>query len=170
MNSISQVFEINISTVIISIFLIIMGLKAGYEALEWLCMKFLKIEFKKSRERREEHELLIKTAQGLTDLSKKHDIDVDQSIKHDQIIKNDLDKLTKMFVEKEIDDIRWEILDFASAISSGRNYSKEQFDHVLSIYTKYEKILESNNMDNGLVSTSMEVINEIYKEKLKTGF
>lgn len=170
MDSISQLFEINISTVVISIFIIIIGLKAGYEALEWLCLKFLKIEFKKSREKREEHELLIKTAQGLTDLSKKHDFDVDKSIQHDQVIKNDLDKLTKMFIDKEIDDIRWEILDFASALSSGRNYSKEQFNHVLSLYSKYEQILEDNDMENGLVTTSMEVINDIYKENLKTGF
>lgn len=170
MDSISQLFEINISTVVVSIFIIIIGLKAGYEALEWLCLKFLKIEFKKSREKREEHELLIKTAQGLTDLSKKHDLDVDKSIQHDQVIKNDLDKLTKMFIDKEIDDIRWEILDFASALSSGRNYSKEQFNHVLSLYSKYEQILEDNDMENGLVTTSMEVINDIYKENLKTGF
>jgi len=75
-----------------------------------------------------------------------------------------------MFIDKEIDDQRWEILDFASAISAGRRYSKEQFDHVLSIYEKYERILELHNLSNGQVTTSMEVINEVYKEKLKNGF
>lgn len=170
MDAITQLLKINIPTVVISIFIIIIGLKAGYEALEWLCLKFLKIEFKRSREKREEHELLIKTAHGLTDLSKQRAIDVEQSVTHDKMIKDDLEKLTQMFINKEIDDIRWEVLDFASALSIGRSFSKEQFNHVLSLYSKYEKILEDNNMENGLVTASMEVINEIYKENLKTGF
>lgn len=170
MSAISQIFEINISSVIISIFIIIIGIKVGYEAIEWFCFKFLKIEFKKSRERREEHELLIKTVENVNHLSEQRDIDVEQSIRHDKVIKDDLEKLTKMFIDKEIDDIRWEILDFASALSEGRNYSKEQFDHVLSLHTKYEKIIEDNRRQNGLVSASMEVIYEIYKEKLIKGF
>ena len=47
---------------------------------------------------------------------------------------------------------------------------KEPFDHILKTYQKYEKILEENSMTNGQVQMSMEVINDIYKEKLKNGF
>ena len=75
-----------------------------------------------------------------------------------------------MFLEKQIDDMRYEILNFASALTSGRDYNKEQFDHVLQIHEKYEQILKDNDMSNGQVLMSMEVINEIYKEKLKKGF
>ena len=76
-----------------------------------------------------------------------------------------------MFIEKQIDDMRYEILDFASNISSNRShYSKEQFDHILQIDEKYKKILDENNMENGQVSESMEVIRDIYREKLKNGF
>lgn len=83
---------------------------------------------------------------------------------------NDLKRLTEMFVEKQIDDMRYEILNFASSLSEGREFNKEQFDHILQIHQKYEEILKKHDMTNGQVVMSMEVINEIYKEKLKHGF
>lgn len=91
----------------------------------------------------------------------------------DRVIKdisNSLDKLTDMFVDKNIEDMRWEILNFCSALTSGRKYNKESFNHVIQIHEKYEKILEENNMENGQVTASMEVIMDVYKEKLKNGF
>ena len=51
-----------------------------------------------------------------------------------------------------------------------RQYSKEQFDHIISIDEKYKKILKENDLENGQVTASMEVITGIYKEKLRTGF
>ena len=85
-------------------------------------------------------------------------------------INNSLNKLTTMFVDKEVDDMRWEILNFCSALTSGRQYNKESFDHVIQIHEKYEEILEQYNMENGRVTASMEVIMDVYKEKLKNGF
>lgn len=85
-------------------------------------------------------------------------------------LKGDVKKLTGMFIDKQIDDMRYEILHFASALSGGGEFSKEPFDHILKTYQKYEKILEENHMSNGQVQMSMEVINDIYKEKLKNGF
>lgn len=81
-----------------------------------------------------------------------------------------IENLTSLFISKEIDDMRWEILNFCSALSSGRRYNKESFDHVIQIHEKYEQILEENNMENGRVTASMEVIMDVYKEKLKNGF
>lgn len=170
MSAVAKLSEFNMIDFIIFGSVILFSLTEISKAVLWVVHNLFKLESKNTREKREDHELLIKTVESVTHLSKQRDIDVEQSINHDKVIKNDLEKLTKMFIDKEIDDIRWEILDFASAISEGRKYSKEQFNHVLSIYAKYEKILEANSMENGLVTTSMEVINEIYKEKLKTGF
>ncbi len=85
-------------------------------------------------------------------------------------LKGDVKKLTDMFIDKQIDDMRYEILHFASALSGGGEFSKEPFDHILKTYQKYEKILEENHMSNGQVQMSMDVINDIYKEKLKNGF
>lgn len=99
---------------------------------------------------------------------------IDEGNKHrDEIIdsiSDSLHKLTDMFVDKNVEDMRWEILNFCSALTSGRKYNKESFNHVINVHEKYEKILEENNMENGQVTASMEVIMDVYKEKLKNGF
>lgn len=80
-----------------------------------------------------------------------------------------INNLTDMFVSKEIDDLRFKILDFASSISSGMKYNRESYDHILKIYGKYEKILEEHDMENGLVEESVKYIQSSYQELLKTG-
>ena len=122
------------------------------------------------KQRKADHELLLNTVKNLEELHNKHEEDTKQSIRHDEIIREDLSKLTQLFIEKQIDDIRYEILDFSSALSSGRQYNKEQFDHIIKIHEKYEKILKENGLENGQVTASMQVIMEIYKDKLRTGF
>ena len=74
-----------------------------------------------------------------------------------------------MFLDKEIDDWRWKILDFSSAVSNGRKYSREAFDHIIKIYKKYEKVLKENDMENGLVDESMAFIKRRYQEHLDKG-
>ena len=80
-----------------------------------------------------------------------------------------INNLTDMFVDKEIDDLRFKILDFASSISSGMKYNRESYDHILKIYGKYEHILEEHNMENGLVEESVKYIQSSYQELLKHG-
>lgn len=82
---------------------------------------------------------------------------------------NKINNLTDMFVSKEIDDLRFKILDFASSISSGMKYNRESYDHILKIYGKYEKILEEHGMENGLVEESVKYIQSSYQELLKIG-
>lgn len=122
------------------------------------------------KQRKDDHELLVKTVADLKELHDKHEEDTKQSIRHDEVIREELKTLTKLFIDKQIDDMRYEILDFASSLSSGRKYNKEQFDHILKIDEKYKKILEENGLENGQVSVSVEYINEVYKEKLRNGF
>lgn len=81
-----------------------------------------------------------------------------------------IESISDRLIEKEINDWRYEILDMASAISTGRAYSKEQYDHVIAIHACYEELLEELGRTNGQVDASMEVILETYKEKLKNGF
>lgn len=80
-----------------------------------------------------------------------------------------INNLTDMFVDKEIDDLRYKILDFASSISSGKKFNRESYDHILRIYAKYENILEEHNMENGLVEESVKYIQSSYQEVLKSG-
>lgn len=85
-------------------------------------------------------------------------------------IGSDLKKLTNMFVEKEVTDLRWTIINFATNIAAGKECTQEAYNHCFKTYEKYERILEENGLENGQVEISMEVINESYKEKLKNGF
>ena len=81
------------------------------------------------------------------------------------VINTKIDSVVNMFVQKQINDLRYEILDFGSAVMNGRKYEKEAYDHILEVYNNYEKILHENNMTNGRVTTTMEIINDSYKKK-----
>ena len=100
---------------------------------------------------------------SLVDASKQRDVSVND-------ISNALNKLTTMFVDKEISDYRWEIINFATAISEKKPCNKEAFRHCFATYEKYEKILEENGLENGEVTASMEIISETYKKKMLEGF
>lgn len=86
------------------------------------------------------------------------------------IISDGLKKLTDMFIDKQINDYRWEIINFATAISEKKPCTKDGFKHCFATYEKYEKILEENGLENGEVEISMEIVREGYKKKLSEGF
>ena len=169
MELIERITEINFANWIITAFLLLSIFIAGYEIIG-KASEIIGKPVKYVREKNKIKELTLQNTEQIKELTQKHEDSVNQSIRHDEIIRRDLAKLTKMFVDKQIDDIRYEILDFASSLSAGRQYSKEQFDHIISIDEKYKKILKENDLENGQVTASMEVITGIYKEKLRTGF
>ena len=169
MDAINELLNINFSYVLLSVFVILIGIKAIVSIFEWVINK-LGLETKWMRKRREEHDLLIRTSQNLIALQEKHEKDVKRSDRRDEEISNDIKKLTRMFVDKEIDDMRWEINNFATKVSEGSPCNKDSFTHCIHTYEKYEKILKENGLENGEVEISMELINEAYKQKLKEGF
>lgn len=168
MNEITELTKLDFSSVFLSVFIILIGAKMAFSLLEWVIEK-LGLETKWMRKRREEHDLLIQTSQNLTALQKRHELDMEQSDKRDEEISNDIKKLTQMFVEKEIDDMRWEINNFATNVAEGKPCNKDSFKHCMHIYEKYEEILKENGLENGEVEISMEIIEEAYKQKLKEG-
>ena len=169
MEQIEQFMSIDFSSFFILCFIFMSGV-VGIFTLIGKFSEIIKRPVSWVRKKNEDHELLIKTAQSLNELRVKQEEDTKQSIRHDRMIKEDLEKLTLIIQDKNINDWRYEILDMASAISSGRRYSKEQYDHVIDIHGRYENLLKSLGRTNGQVDASMEVIMESYKEKLKNGF
>ena len=169
MEQIEQFMSIDFSYFFILCFIFMSGV-VGIFTLIGKFSEIIKRPVSWVRKKNEDHELLIKTAQSLNELRVKQEEDTKQSIRHDRMIKEDLEKLTLIIQDKNINDWRYEILDMASAISSGRRYSKEQYDHVIDIHGRYENLLKSLGRTNGQVDASMEVIMESYKEKLKNGF
>lgn len=166
--NIEKLCQLDFAAVIIGVCVIATTVKAIYEFILSVIHTF-GIETRSTKQKREEHELLIKTVQNVDALQVKQDKDNQLAIKHDREIKTDLEELKTMFVEKQIEDIRWELLDFCSALTGGRKYNREAFDHIFRTYQNYEEILEKHNMENGLVSESMKVCEEIYHERLKNG-
>lgn len=161
--------KIDYSSLFISVFVLLIGIKTIVSIFEWIFEK-LGLETKEMRCKREEHELLIQTSQNLIALQEKHKEDVKRSDRRDEEISADIKRLTQMFVDKEIDDMRWEINNFATKVSEGKPCNKDSFKHCIHVYEKYEKILEENGLENGEVEISMELINDTYKQKLKEGF
>lgn len=169
MEEILQLTKIDFYSVFISVFVILIGIKAVVSVLEWVVGK-LGLETKGMRDNREDHLLLIRTAQNLAALQEDHIKDMEKSDKRDDKISNDIQKLTQMFIDKEIDDMRWEINNFATKVSEGRPCNKDSFKHCIHVYEKYEKILAENGLENGEVEISMDIINDAYKKKLREGF
>lgn len=89
MNLIQELTRINYSALFISIFTAIAGMKVACGLFEWVVVK-LGLETKWMRQKREEHELLLRTSKNLSELQAKHKEDVEQSIAHDERIRNDL--------------------------------------------------------------------------------
>lgn len=226
MDELLALTEINWYQVAVGVITAFLFIKFIVTSYEWIIKK-TGLETKKMREKREDHEMLVQTAQGLSALQERHShdetefredlykfihetrqenenlrkemrqytqnrlMDRDISIERekrlnsridgmvelnksrDNVIEdigNSLKKLTGMFIEKEITDIRFSILEFTSSLSNGKEYNKEAYDNIFRMYDKYERILEENNMENGLIEESMEFIREMYKEQLKKDF
>lgn len=169
MNEMIELTKIDYVSVLPAAVAILAGTKAILSLLESFVEK-LGLETKWMRQRREEHELLIQTSQNLTALQTQHEHDMQKSDRRDEEISSDIKKLTRMFVDKEIDDMRWEINNFATKVSEGKPCNKDSFKHCIRIYEKYERILSENGFENGEVELSMELINDAYMRKLREGF
>lgn len=166
MELITQLYKQDIPSLIFGIFIVISAIITIYEIIG----KFSKIigkPVKWVREKEKDHALLLQTIKRVDILQEEHDESVKQSIRHDELIRSDLKNLTDLFVEKQINDYRWEIINFSNRIANGEVCNKDSYRHCFSTYEKYEKLLKENGMKNGEVEISMEVINESYKNKTK---
>lgn len=168
MDPIQESLNLNFSYLFVSFFIILFAIKTIISLFEWVFNKF-GIETKWMKHKREDHDLLIKTAQELSVLENKYEEYMKKSDERDNELCKDVQKFTKMFIDEKIEDLRWKILDFSSAVSNGRKYNRESFDHIINIYDKYEEILKENGMKNGLAEESIRYIREKYVECLRNG-
>lgn len=168
MNAIQELLNLDITSVFSGIVIILFSIVAMYELIGKVSIIINK-PVSWVRKKNEDHELLMQTISNLSNLTKKQKSDVEQSIRHDKLIETRLNELTEIVVDMSIESWRWEILDFSSALSNGRIYNREAFDHIFRIYKKYEDILNNNNLENGLIDNSIKFIREKYNDFLKNG-
>ena len=169
MDALLSLKEIDIVSWIITLFTILAAIIAGYEIIgkiSVICGK----PIKRIKKANEDHELLIKTVDNVSELQKMHERDMLALNNYDLELQNNIKKLTEMFIDKEINDMRWEINNFATKVAEGKPCNKDAYKHCIHTYEKYEKLLEENGLENGEVEISMQIVNETYKQKLKDGF
>lgn len=166
---IAELFKQDFPSFITGCFVVLSAVIAMYTIIG----KFSKIigkPVKWVRQKENDHTLLLHTVERVEKLQEEQNESVKQSIRHDEMIRNDLKKLTDIFVDKQVNDYRWEIINFSNKVANNEHCNKDSYKHCLSTYEKYEKLLEENDLENGEVEISMEIINESYKDKLKNGF
>lgn len=78
-----------------------------------------------------------------------------------------IDKMRLDIDENEKDRIRFEVLSFANECRRHIDHTKEEFDHVISLKTKYDRILKRTGDQNGVFDADYAFINEIYQKCLR---
>jgi hypothetical protein len=82
-------------------------------------------------------------------------------------IRGKIDDLIKQVEENEKDRIRWEVLDFANSCRNGRKHTRDEYQHIVALRDKYEKLLEKTHDSNGVFDVEYKYIQELYAERLE---
>lgn len=146
-----------------------------------------KVTERQGREFKEDHELLVKTVQDLKRLEERDEQEVidfknhlvhekGQNIKIQQELTDAINSinerigvLRKESVEREVSDIRWEILKFGTDVSNGKIATRESYDYILKQYDRYEELLKELGQENGLINETVKFLKIKYQERLKQG-
>lgn len=165
--------EINVIISLLLCAMLVIALKAGWEKL----LDVLGLETKASLQKKALEKKLSGMEQKIADFEQSQHNYHDQSINirdkledNQKVLQDGINELKTLLINKEIDDIRTTILDFSNAVMNGRDYNKEQYEHIIDLYYKYEKILEQNGMTNGRVTASMEFVLKNYQNLMDNGF
>lgn len=101
-------------------------------------------------------------------ITQESDKKIEQLIQDTEKLKTNIETVQANLNENEKDRIRWEILDFANSCRNGRKHTKDEFQHIITLNTKYKNLLTMTNDENGVFEVEYAYIKELYTEKLKT--
>ena len=62
----------------------------------------------------------------------------------------------------EKDRIRYEVLSFANSCRNGYRHSRDEFQHIIDLNDKYEKLLEQTGDTNGVFTEEYKYIVDLY--------
>lgn len=74
------------------------------------------------------------------------------------------DEQRRSIDENEMDRIRWEIFDFANECRNGILHTKDEFQHIISLNTKYHTLLDKYDEENGVFDAEYAYILDLYKK------
>lgn len=165
MDAIKTLLELDFTTFILTVFMIM----SGVIAMHAIIGKFSEIigkPVKWVKQGQIDHDLLQQNKNDIKKLSDKHDEDTKKYEKSHQQLLNDIQILKDLLLDKQISDYRWEIINVADTISNGKFVSKECLRHAVTTYDKYEKIIKEHGLVNGEVTVSIGVIKTEYAKIL----
>lgn len=67
--------------------------------------------------------------------------------------------------ENEKDRIRWEILAFANSCRIGRKHTYDEFQHIIVLHDKYNKLLAKTNDSNGVFDLEYNYISKVFEKR-----
>lgn len=157
MEELQNLFNLDFASIIMGLFIIILGIDKIVSLLKRF-KSILRIKFGYEEDK--------ESIEDRISILERHD---NWQYKEISKISQCVTDIDKRMLDKDIDDMRWELLDFCSALTGGRKYNREAFDHIFRIYEKYEMILKDNKMTNGFVDESMNYVKEVYHKNLEDG-
>ena len=80
-------------------------------------------------------------------------------------VRKDISGIRELVDENEKDRIRWEVLDFANSCRNGIRHTKDEFQHIITLNTKYKKLLLKTKDENGVFDAEYEYIKDLYAER-----
>ena len=165
MGDINMLSELDFSSIIIGLFVILFGIKAIISVIEWFCVKF-GIETKWNRQKREEQELLTNAVAAIKEIQDTHCKD-----KKEVVQKNDnLEKILSDFMV----EVRNEIKQFTNNRIHDREQSLEiQKELTDSIKTVVDTQAERDEKIDALICGSKELlgstIDQLYSRYISLG-
>ena len=165
MDAIKELLKLDITTFILSVFIIMSGVIAIYTIIG----KFSEVigkPVKWVKQRQVDHDLLENNKKDIEALEIKYKEDTKKYQTSHQELIDDIKALKDLLLDKQISDYRWEIINVADKISNGRIVSKECLRHAIATYDKYEKIIEEYGLVNGEVAVSIGVVKSEYTKIL----
>lgn len=81
-----------------------------------------------------------------------------------EALKDNTDLTEEMFVQSSRD----RIIDFAMKVADESSaVSREEFNRIFKVYSRYEKYIEERGLTNGEVDVSIQIIREAYEKHMK---
>ena len=90
---------------------------------------------------------------------------IDSLIKKLERTETSIIGLQKNIDENEKDRIRWEVLDFANSCRNGKKHTKDEYQHIITLNTKYKDLLKRTKDKNGVFEEEYKYIQKLYAER-----
>lgn len=167
MEELNAFFELDWKSLFVALFTALLGFQIIVKASHWFLFEYLGIETKSMRNKKEEHKLVLATATGLKELSKKHADDAKWF--------SDRDKYTRECLNQFMEEMRQSVLETQKAVSeysNNRVHDREQSREIQkelkdSISKLADSDLQRDKQIEKIITTQKETLADRINQKYK---